>query len=152
MNYEELVKALLSASTVSTAWGNLMQDAAAAIEALQAEIRESMQKCAECGAEPITLEQAIDRLHELGWLQEHDRILSQPHWISAELPPKKPENGVRAEFLVCLESGCVRTLLYEFGYSVPDGYAPLFDEGWHSTWSPVKYWMPLPEPPQEVQE
>ena len=38
MNYEELVKALLSASTVSTAWGRLMQDAAAAIEALQAEM------------------------------------------------------------------------------------------------------------------
>lgn len=29
--------------------GQLMEDAAAAIEALQAEIRESMQKCAECG-------------------------------------------------------------------------------------------------------
>ena len=39
MNYEELVKALLSASTVSTAWGNLMQDAAAAIEELQAEVK-----------------------------------------------------------------------------------------------------------------
>ena len=43
MNYEELVKALLSASTVSTAWGNLMQDAAAAIEALQAEVNEQKQ-------------------------------------------------------------------------------------------------------------
>lgn len=39
MNCEELVKALLSASTVSTAWGRLMQDAAAAIEALQAEAK-----------------------------------------------------------------------------------------------------------------
>ena len=28
--------------------------------------------------ETITLEQAIDRLHELGWLQEHDRILTEP--------------------------------------------------------------------------
>lgn len=35
--YSELVKALLSASTVSTAWEKLMCDAAAAIEALQAE-------------------------------------------------------------------------------------------------------------------
>ena len=34
MNYEELVKALRSASTVSTAWEKLMHDAAAAIEAL----------------------------------------------------------------------------------------------------------------------
>ena len=59
------------------------------VEALQAEMRESMQKCAECGAEPITLEQAIDRLHELGWLQEHDKILSQPHWVSVKQPPKE---------------------------------------------------------------
>ena len=35
--YEELIKALLSASTVSTAWGKLMLDAAAAIEELDAE-------------------------------------------------------------------------------------------------------------------
>ena len=40
MNYEELVKALRSASTVSTAWEKLMHDAAAAIEALQAEVEE----------------------------------------------------------------------------------------------------------------
>lgn len=102
-------------------------DAAAAIEALEAANKELSEELLEAQIE-------------------------KPHWISAELPPKKPDKGVRAEFLVCLESGCVKTLLYEFGYSVPDGYAPLFDYGWHSTWSPVKYWMPLPEPPQEVQE
>ena len=38
MNYEELVKALRSASTVSTAWEKLMHDAAAAIEDLQAQL------------------------------------------------------------------------------------------------------------------
>ena len=38
MNYEELVKALRSASTVSTAWEKLMHDAAGAIEALQAQL------------------------------------------------------------------------------------------------------------------
>lgn len=38
VNIPELVKALLSASTVSTAWGKLMFDAAATIEALQAEV------------------------------------------------------------------------------------------------------------------
>ena len=37
-NYEQLVKALRSASTVSTAWEKLMLDAAAAIEALQAQL------------------------------------------------------------------------------------------------------------------
>ena len=38
MNYEELVKALRSASTVSTAWEKLMRDASAAIEELEATI------------------------------------------------------------------------------------------------------------------
>ena len=28
-------------------------------------------------AEPITLESAIDFLHSIGWLQEHDRILTE---------------------------------------------------------------------------
>ena len=37
-DYSELVKALRSASTVSTAFGKLMADAADAIEALQAEV------------------------------------------------------------------------------------------------------------------
>ena len=38
-DYTKLVKALRSASTVSTAWGKLMHDAAAAIEELQAEVK-----------------------------------------------------------------------------------------------------------------
>ena len=37
-DYSELVKALRSASTVSTAWEKLMLDAAAAIEELQAQL------------------------------------------------------------------------------------------------------------------
>ena len=37
-DYTKLVEALRSASTVSTAWGKLMHDAAAAIEALEAEV------------------------------------------------------------------------------------------------------------------
>ena len=39
MNYEKLVKALRSASTISSAWEKLMLDAAAAIEELQAEVK-----------------------------------------------------------------------------------------------------------------
>ena len=105
---------------------HVLHDAAAAIEELQAYNKELSEELIEAQA--------------------------KSHWISADIPPKNPNEGVRAEFLVCLENGCVRTLLYEFGYSAPDGYAPLFDEGWHKTWRPVKYWMPLPEPPQEVQD
>ena len=53
-DYTKLVEALLSASTVSTAWEKLMLDAAAAIEALQAEVerlrpkRGEIVRCGEC--------------------------------------------------------------------------------------------------------
>lgn len=42
MNYEELVKVSRSASTISSAWEKLMLDAAAAIEALQAEQKKTV--------------------------------------------------------------------------------------------------------------
>ena len=50
-DYGELVKDLRDTYRVclDRMDGQVMLDAAAAIEALQAEIRESMQKCAECG-------------------------------------------------------------------------------------------------------
>ena len=41
-DYSKLVESLLTASTVSTAWEKLMRDAAAAIEALQAELNSRM--------------------------------------------------------------------------------------------------------------
>ena len=49
-DYTELIKALLSASTVSTAWEKLMRDAADAIEALQAQLpkRGGIVRCEEC--------------------------------------------------------------------------------------------------------
>ena len=43
-DYTELVKALRSASTVSTAWEKLMHDAAAAIEDLQSILTEADEK------------------------------------------------------------------------------------------------------------
>lgn len=43
--YSELVKALRSASTVSTAWEKLMRDAAAAIEALDSLLDQNTQRC-----------------------------------------------------------------------------------------------------------
>ena len=49
-DYTKLVEALRSASTVSTAWEKLMHDAAAAIEALQAQLpkRGEIVRCKEC--------------------------------------------------------------------------------------------------------
>jgi len=40
--------------------------------------------------EPISLESAIDYLHEIGWLQEHDRVLTE-HSQLEKIPYKKPE-------------------------------------------------------------
>lgn len=64
--------------------------------------------------------------------------------VSEKLPEKPdgyPHCGIyRTYFLVSLESGCVKTLAYEFER----------DE-WQITGSPVTAWMPLPEPYNPVQ-
>ena len=52
-SYTDLIKALRSASTVSTAWEKLMHDAADAIEALQAEVPKRSQWELIDGAEPM---------------------------------------------------------------------------------------------------
>lgn len=56
MDYEQKVNALLSASTVSTTWGKLMLDAAAAIEELEKEkaianrkLDSALKKMPKCG-------------------------------------------------------------------------------------------------------
>ena len=64
-------------------------------------------------------------------------------WISVtEGLPKRPENWPRCElrrcyFLVALESGCVKSLGFEFATME-----------WHTVGSPVTHWMSLPEPPK----
>jgi hypothetical protein len=50
--------------------------------------------------EPISLESAIDYLHEVGWLQEHDRVLTE-HSQPEKIPYKKPE-------IIC-DPDCVRS-------------------------------------------
>jgi len=45
--------------------------------------------------QPITLEKAIDYLHEIGWMQEHDKEMAQLRWIPvSEMLPEdlKPVN------------------------------------------------------------
>ena len=66
-------------------------------------------------------------------------------WIPVtEGLPKRPENWPRCEirrcyFLVALESGCVKSLGFEFATME-----------WHPVGSPVTHWTPLPEPPKEA--
>lgn len=65
-------------------------------------------------------------------------------WIPVtEGLPKRPENWPHCElrrcyFLVALESGCVKSLGFEFATME-----------WHPVGSPVTHWMPLPEPPKK---
>lgn len=65
-------------------------------------------------------------------------------WISVkDRLPERPDNWPKCEirrcyYLVALESGCVKSLGFEFG-----------DMRWHATGSPVTHWMQLPEPQKE---
>lgn len=79
-DYNKLVEALRSASTVSTAWKKLMHDAAAAIEALQAEEKsrkENCEKCADATRRVITDLQGI-----IADLRE--QLPKRGEWIEAD--------------------------------------------------------------------
>ena len=110
MKYDELVKALRSASTISTAWEKLMHDAAAAIEALQAEV---------------------------------------PHWVSVE--DELPKNVANRVLAFC-ENGVMYAAHYEGGET--DKWYMNMGTWWEEGTGKltVTHWMPLPEPPQEVQD
>lgn len=73
----------------------------------------------------ITLEQAIDRLHELGWMQEHDRILTESaqerkkgNWMEKEVL-SLDEPGIQLQSCKC--SVCERydTRPYMYFFSEP---------------------------------
>jgi hypothetical protein len=92
------------------------------------------------------IRQQQDRIEEL---EEAQRVMVyqdclRPEWISVkDILPERPENWPHCEikrcyFLVALESGCVKSLGFDFA-----------DMRWHTTGSPVTHWMPLPEPPKE---
>ena len=130
MNYEELVKALRSASTVSTAWEKLMHDAAAAIEALQAEVKRLEQERDELIGQMPELTETAD-----GWKWKW-----KPHWVSVEerLPDRYDAYAVGWRY----PSGCFywgKVIFYDGKWQV-DEEIPTPD-----------YWMPI-EPPQEVQD
>ena len=87
---------------------------------------------------PVMFDTLKDMLDELeSENQAHD-------WVSVkDRPPERPENWPHCEiercyFLVALESGCVKSLGFDFA-----------DMRWHTTGSPVTHWMPLPKPPKE---
>ena len=65
MDYTELVKALRSASTVSTAWEKLMLDAAAAIEELMKNLDMASQELSWTISYAMHLMRDIDELHDM---------------------------------------------------------------------------------------
>lgn len=184
MTNDELIKALRLASTVSTAWGKIMQDAAAAIEeldaeetrlllltsdlqdklmdlqeqlndaeiaaddngrqvdTLQAEIRESMQKCAECSKwnEPLQVGKAGNQFTL--------NAMEQPHWVSVNerLPDDTNDVLIVRRYGNNLEHQEVMVAHIAVIMDLKRGC-----EKWWSATN-VTHWMPLPEPPKEVKE
>ena len=107
----------------------LLANAAAAIEELQAEIRESMQKCAECSK----------------W--------NEPHWVSVE--DELPDNKMwvlvwHTGYQTAKKAKFIRDVAPEFIFDGGGGAWQL--DGWSDNEGHVTHWMPLPEPPQEVQD
>ena len=97
-----------------------------------------------------TLESAIDYLTEIGWLPEHDRILTEtrPHgeWIpcSKRLPEIRFDLNSRTSdtVFVCLEN---RTMHMAF-YCEDDVWRFCESgEAKEPMWDKVIAWMPLPE-------
>ncbi len=142
-DYTELVKALRHCAESTTCnkcpqlsefccVNSMMKDAANAIDALQADNAEMLHE----------LEDAAKQIREL-----QDEVLSyvsdsQPHWVSVE--ERLPNVG---ELVVGLdEDGHAElTMLSESKSWLTYGL-------WIHNLGCYVWWMPLPEPPQEVQE
>ena len=108
----------------------LHTDAAAAIEALEAENK--------------TLHQHIEDLNGAFRIESEARQKAeagQPHWVSVEEPPKG--NGAFAA--CCVYDGKI----YWFKAIYLDGKWLREMDGVEL---PVNYWMEIPQPPQEVQD
>ena len=135
--------------------GANLTDAAAAIEALQAEVKrlEDELSFSESSADEFQMQAA---------LQNALLVKQIPHWVSVEEPPQSGQECFTA-YRSILRSE--HEWLYDICYYADDlaRDCPLMDgaehrPGWHryeSEYGDVechpKYWMPI-EPPQEVQD
>ena len=89
---------------------------------------------------PMTLENAINFLDEIGWRAEHDRIMSTPQWIPCEerLPEEEDSYLVTLRWEREPEEVDTDVLWYSpaRGFDTINAYT-------------VIAWMPLPEPYEE---
>lgn len=121
---------------------DMVRDAADAIEKLLDENKAIKQSNKDAAMRNKLLCDEISRIKE-----------KVPQWVSVEerLPERTNPLHARDTYLVRLESGCIKTLSYEYDNSdrCRSGMSPLFNEGWEKTAVPVTHWMPLPAPPKE---
>ena len=91
----------------------------------------------------LTNEAAIEHLHKTGWMQNHDREMTRPGWISVK--DRLPEDETVVIAYVQHKIGWYRMFAWHDMYGWHSN-APGFDEE-ESDY--VTHWMPLPEPPEE---
>lgn len=147
--YKELVKQLRS--TVSRSKRTLFDDAADAIEQLQKELREEryrhdrLQDFEVAEAEQLH-QMRVERSMLSKKLREKESVLSllrqgKQQWRDAKTDPPTEPN----EYIVIIRGGVsVTSLLYDNGLWFEED-----EKGWQTYYS-VTHWMPLPEPPEEV--
>lgn len=165
MNYEEQVKALRHCMTKEDGiticapcpyYGKgiecenvLHTDAAAAIEALQAEVKrleldneDYEYEHRRLKGEIEALQAKVDILKVSGREAYFEGLSAQPHWVSVE--DEIPEDGEWAIFT----NGKVITV----ERLKHDAYDHFYPPSKLFNFEDATYWMPLPEPPQEVQD
>lgn len=67
----------------------------------------------------ITLESAIDYLHSIGWMQEHDRIMAesaQPERKTGRWIERNPQNSPDCRLIECSECGNAYIVGYNIDY------------------------------------
>lgn len=90
----------------------------------------------------MTDEAAIEQLHSSGWMQNHDREMSRPCWISVK--DRLPEDEGYVLVYGVSPRGRKKTAIMNYLAFEADRPRWALDGIWT-----VLYWMPLPEPPKE---
>lgn len=91
----------------------------------------------------LTNEAAIEHLHKTGWMQNHDREITRPPWVSV----KERLPGIGIEVLVLVKSNDDN--YEEYIASIDASGNRDSNDEYLCSGDGVTHWMPLPEPPEE---